>query len=253
MNKLHILILFLLAFYSESKCQDFFIYNEDTIPLIIEDTDFICYFDVLRAEPTPPLGQIGMTPKGEYVKSGENIDSIVIEKKYIPHLEKYFIQWWSEPSHFLLQEGYLNQNFEADSIFYSYYSFPLDQNNIYTSYCSLKNGKKEGIQHRFTKRFDSKFNYKDGKRHGLCYFSYKNGRVKQILHYNQGTTEGIYICYDETGGMIEKGIYVQNRKHGIVESYEENRLVARTKYKKGKALWVIEYEKGKRVDRYSLR
>ncbi|MEO0896315.1 MAG: energy transducer TonB [Bacteroidota bacterium] len=69
---------------------------------------------------------------------------------------------------------------------------------------------------------------------GEFYYFHPNGKRSKTMAYQNGMREGSYREWYESGHLKERGNYLQDKLHGLQESYYENRQLKRSRtYRKG--------------------
>jgi antitoxin component YwqK of YwqJK toxin-antitoxin module len=92
--------------------------------------------------------------------------------------------------------------------------FNLNGNLIYI--CNYVNNRKNGDE--FCYNYDNhniletKIQYCNGKKNGEVKHYDQNGNIKSIINFTNDLRNGDFIFYDENQNIIEKGVYIDNKK-----------------------------------------
>ena len=72
----------------------------------------------------------------------------------------------------------------------------------------------QGIGLRFytSGNVESRWNYKDGKLHGLCEWFYESGNIKHRYNYKDGKLPGIYEWFYESGNIKHRWNYKDGKR-----------------------------------------
>ena len=62
---------------------------------------------------------------------------------------------------------------------------------------------------------------------------YPNGKVELRQHFSDGKLDGAYERYNEAGGLVEKGQFVDGEKEGKWVWYDSGKEAYRAKFKAG--------------------
>ncbi|MCX6154447.1 MAG: hypothetical protein NT007_09820 [Candidatus Kapabacteria bacterium] len=94
-----------------------------------------------------------------------------------------------------------------------------------------------GLAYHQNGAIERRFNYKDGKLHGLCEEYYTDGAITHRFTYKNGELHGLCEGYYESGAIERRTDYKNGTKHGLCEwYYESGAIMCRTNFKNGESL-----------------
>lgn len=83
------------------------------------------------------------------------------------------------------------------------------------------------------KALQLQLNFLDGKQDGDFIQYHPNGAIQMQMQYKNGQKQGICKIYDAYGNLLQDMFYINDLLDGPVNSYYEDKLVARKYYKDG--------------------
>lgn len=95
---------------------------------------------------------------------------------------------------------------------------------------NYKNGKLEGVRTVFylDGKIAEETNYKNNNKEGLCKILAQNGIVIEESFYKNNVYNGLAIFRDIAGNVVSKGNFVNGKKSGIWQFYENGKLLKET-------------------------
>lgn len=92
---------------------------------------------------------------------------------------------------------------------------------------NYQNGKLEGLRTVFYAdgKIAEETNYKNNNKEGLCKIIAQNGNVIEESFYKNNIYNGLAIFRDVSGNLASKGNFINGKKSGIWQFYENGKLV----------------------------
>ena len=97
------------------------------------------------------------------------------------------------------------------------------------------NGYKQGIWKKYHPNGELRYEgeFKDNQPVGEWKRYHGNGNLQAILNYSDASDSTFSALYDQKGKLIAKGCFISEKKEGLWEFFQENKLISESNFRNG--------------------